>query len=276
MAWQNVYPSGLGQSLGDSYVTAEPFYTTGVVWYVYATTGVDAADPNGRSPAKPFATLTYAIAAASTYDTIVLMDGHIETLTAAATPKTGQVIVGGGTSSGKPTVKLTMNAAAAGMLTVSAACVQLRNIWFKANSQANSAVLIAVTGAGVLMKDCYVECAQYDDNYAVSLGAGSAHARIEGTTFISTATVLTAQPYTALGIITTLATGQTLSGVTFDGGTVGFSTGYAANIAVGATALRLENLTLLRGADVLVLDSASPTVSVSGITSDSSASIRTA
>ena len=270
--FNTVIAHGLGQSLGDTHVTAEPFYSVETVWYVNSATGVDAADPNGRSPAKPFATLGYAVTSSGSQDTIVLMDGHAETIAAAITPNSGQIIVGGGSSGGLPTAKLTLNAAASGMFTVSGARVQLRNIWFNANAQANTTPMITVTGASFLLKDCYFQMAQYDDNVAVKLTTGAAYPRIEGTTFVSTATALTAQPYTPVLIDAVLA-GITLSGVTFDGGTTGFSTGYAMLVSAGVTGMRIEDLTLANGSDIYI-SSGSATVTVSGITSDDSAAIR--
>ena len=270
MGFAVTYIDGLGQSLGDTYVTADPFYSTGQVWYVYSGTGVDAADPNGRNPAKPFATLGYAISASATYDTIVLMDGHAETITAAKVPLAGQTIVGGGSSGGLPTVKLTMNAAAAGMLTMSAANVQIRNVWFNANAQANSVAMMTGDGFGVVIKDCYFQMAQYDDAAAISIGGD--YFRIEGTTFVSTATVLTAQPYMALEV--TGGQDITLSDVTFDGGTTGFSQGHAAYIDPGGSAFLMENITLLRGADILVNGDSPPELTVSGVSASGGGMIR--
>ena len=273
MSWLQVYASGLGQSLGDSLVTSEPFYTTEDVWYVYSATGVDAAAPNGRSPAKPFATLGYAISASAVNDVIVLMDGHAETLTSAVVPLVGQMIIGGGSSGGKPTVKLTMNAAAAGMFTVSNEHVCIRNIWFNTNAQANTVSMVKVTKRGFRMKDCYFECGQYNDNYALELFTDADYASVDGTRFVSTATVLTAQPYTAMGITSSALLEQiSMVGSSFDGGTVGFSSGYGLLATSQTEPLILENLSLLRGADVGLGQSV--ICHTAGITSDSSAAIR--
>lgn len=240
-------PNGIGAALGDSLVLAKPLALSGDVWFVSSATGNNAN--NGRDEAKPLATIGQAYTNAAANDIIVLLSGHAETLTGALNlAKAGLVIVGTGLSGGLPTVKLTMNAAAASMLTPSAVGVQLRNIWFRPNLQANFSPRIAVGAAGFRMIGCYAECDQYDSGSVLNLNAGADSARIVNSTFISTATVTA--PESAIKTAAALADLE-LNGVTIDAGTLGFSNIYAMDATNAAvTRLRGESITLSRGADV--------------------------
>lgn len=246
---QQFYPSGAGESLGDSMVTSGPMVTTGYIWYVYSGTGVDAAGDRGKDRTRPLATIGQAYTNASAGDIIVLMDGHTETRTSALTIAKSLKIVGAGSSGGLPTAKLTINSAASELFIISANSVQLRNIWFEENSQANASDKIRVTGAGFRMKGCYLECGDTDDGPALNLSTGANYANITSTTFVSTATALTTQPPQAL-YIGAAHTGLTMDGVVFDGGTKGYSGFHAINDTYGVTLVLFEGISLLRGADV--------------------------
>lgn len=242
------WPNGFGASLGDTLVTCKPIATSGDTWFVSSATGDDSYD--GSDELKPKATLAGAVAVGAGGDTIVLLDGHTETITAAVTPLTAMNIVGTGSSGGKPTVKLTMNAAAASMLDLSNIGVSVRNIWFKANSQANSSAMVAVSNAQVMISGCYFECGQYDDAATISLDASTQNFFIRDTTIISTATTVTTQPYS--GIKNTAAISYiVMENLTLDAGTVGFSNPYAMDLTTFAiTSLHGEGITLKGGADV--------------------------
>lgn|SRR5512139_630372 len=242
---------GIGQTLGDDLVTQSPLIVSGTVYFLSSATGSDANSGLGSN--NPFATFATALAACSANDTIVVLSDHNETFTSGATLSlAGLTIVGAGSSSGVPTAKFTMNNAAnASLFTVSAAGVSIRNIKFLTNSQANTAVRISVTGANFRLQDCYFECDQYDDNSAVGLGAGADSARLKGCTFISTATSLANRPYGGLRV-TAAVSDLELDGVTFDGGSYGFSNDAFQASAAATTRLRAEGVSLLRGADAHV------------------------
>ena len=244
----NIYPNGAGASTGDSLVLRKPLHMSGAIWYV-GSSGTDAAAPAGKNRDKPLASLAQAITNAADDDIIVLLDGYTETLTSAQAISERLTIIGEGSSSGQPTVKLTLNASSGNMLTISGAAVELRNIWIEENSQANSDPRIAVSGAGFRMRGCYVECGATDTGPAVQLASGADDARIETTTFISTATAAGSQPESAVTVAAAIAR-LTLESLTLDDGTYGFSNYFAFDGGAAAvTALKAENV-ILKGGDV--------------------------
>ena len=108
--------------------------TTGNTFFVDSG-GADTSDADGRdgrNPAKPFATLDFAIGTctANNGDLIVVMPGHAETIatgTALAPDVAGVTIVGLGKGSFRPT--FTMSAVASSIV-LSAANVSLENFLF--------------------------------------------------------------------------------------------------------------------------------------------------
>lgn len=270
MATPNTYPSGAGESLGDSFVTSSPLVTTGYVWWVNSATGADAASPRGRDRTRPLATLGQAYTNAAAGDIIVLMDGHAETLTGALTlAKDGLIIVGAGSSGGLPTVKLTNDQAAGSLLVVSSHATQIKNIWFEENAQTCATRRVSIAGDGARLVGCYFQCGATDTGAAVELSGG--YPTIRSCTFVSTATALASQPSTGI-LLDTAISGPVIEDSTFDAGTAGFSGFHAIrNTSAIITGGIITNVTLLRGADVL-LDS-SGTWNLSGIESDSGALI---
>lgn len=246
----NLYPNGAGGTTGDIWATSEPLYLSGAIWYVHASTGTDAAAPAGKNREKPLATIAQAVTNAADNDVIVCLSGHTETLTAAQAISEKLTIVGEGSSSGVPTVVFTCNAAAASLFSISGTNVELRNLKFAAQSQANSATKITVSAVGFVMDGCYMELGANDDAAGLTLASGADQALIRNTTFISTATLTSAQPESALKTSAAVAD-LTLEGVTFSAGTVGFSNYFAWDSSAAAvTRLRALNLSLLLGADV--------------------------
>ena len=269
MSLNAVFPNGLGESTADTIAVNTPFYTTGSVWYVNATTGTDAASPAGQNRSKPLATIGQAYTNASSGDVIVLMDGHAETLTAKLTVAKRLLIVGGGQSDGLPTATITLNAAADNMFVFSTAGSELRNVWIAENAQTNASARIRVTGDRFRMRNCYVPCGAHDTGNAVSLAAQSAE--FDSVTWKSTATSRAAQPLSAL-YVESAVTGLRIVDCTFNGGTVGFSAYHAIDGSDAiVTDLRIENITLLNGADALF--TTSTTGYVAGVTSEESALI---
>lgn len=246
-----IYPNGAGETLGNQLVTCRPLYSVGSLWYVNSSGGIDAASPAGKNREKPLATLNQAITNAVAGDIIVLMAGHQElNPTTSFNINKSLIIVGAGSSGGKPTVKLRANAL--GNVAVAAANVQLRNIWFPASPASPSAPNVAVAGGatdGFQMKDCYFELAQFD---SVGLQLASNTNRVVNTTFISTSLTVTTQPGTALNVNAAVSDLE-LDGVTFSAGTVGFSNPAAFTSGGNVlTRLRAENVSLLLGADIAI------------------------
>jgi hypothetical protein len=249
-----VHTQGFGQTLGDSLAVSPggPIYHSGRVWYVHSGTGDNSYD--GRSDKMPLATLAQAQTNASDGDIVVLMDGHAETLTSTLDITKTLVIVGGGKSSGKPTVKFTNNQSNAEALTLSGAGVELRNIWFEEDGTANNDAKVTVTGDNCRLIGCYFEL---DGNSAngtgvlLSLATGES-AELRSCTFVSTATAASSVP--GSGIENAGDGKLVMNGVTLDGGIVGFLKGYGYNGNSSLTGLTeglyADNMTLLRGADM--------------------------
>lgn len=242
------WPTGLNQNLGDLLVTQGPLITSYAVSFVNSATGSDSYD--GSDADTPFATLAHAISnEGGSAGIIVLMSGHTETLTGTITPQAGTIIVGAGSAGGKPTVKLKLNAAATVMVTCSAAGVQLRNIWFQANQQTNASSKVKFTGINGLVSGCYFECGATDTGANLDLGAGSSGTRIDSSTFISTAASVAAQPLYGLNA-SGAVTDVDIVGCVFSGGSSGFSS-WALNLSAVVTRMRVEQLSLLLGADAI-------------------------
>lgn len=258
----HVWPDGIGQATGDLLVVNQPLTTPGTVWFVSYATGADAN--NGRSAEGPKKTLAAAITAASNGDIIVLLSDHDETVTAPITVNKEVTIVGAGTSAGKPAAKL-KNDTGGILLQVDANGVQLRNIYFPANVQAGSQHVLLSNGPnlGFVMSGCYLECG--NTLVGVESVVSSAHAtenvlRFENCTWVSTATAYATRPGQALRLLDVVDT--FIVGCTFDGGTYGFSgsgpsiDGVALSVSNSSGTcerLRIQSLTLLRGADVFIL-----------------------
>lgn len=245
-----VYPNGIGRSLGDSLVTIAPLYTSKVVYFVHSD---GDASNSGLVPGAPLPTLQDAVSAAPAPGIIVMLDGHTETITSVISVISNIIIVGAGQSDGKPTVKLTNNQASDHLLDFTGANVEIRNVWFPAEAQANSAPRVAASADGFRMTGCYCECDENSNSYALALESGWGNARIENTTFVSTATDQTDPPATAINVVAGDHLG--LDGLTLDGGTVGWqqveSVGNPAlDLAGSVTDVRGENITLLRSSDI--------------------------
>jgi len=143
---------------------------TGNVWFVDsgASDGADnVGNGYGRSPAKPFLTLDYAIGqcTASNGDVIYLLPGHAENLTAADSVDcdvAGVTIVGLGRGGLIPTFTST---AAAGSITVDAANVTIQNIKRVANFATGTTAGLTISANG---DGCTVDGVHFRDTSAAN------------------------------------------------------------------------------------------------------------
>jgi len=256
------YPNGIGGTApGDSLDLARPLQTTGNVWYVSSLIGFDAASPAGQNREKPLATLAQAVTNSASDDFIVFLPGHSETLTAAQSIAKRLTLIGEGTTSGKPSVSFRTNAAVSALFTLSGTNIELRNIYFPEAQQTNSLVKIQWTGQFGRVVGCYFELGAKDTAGALQLN-GSDQLRVDGSTFISTATLVTAQPGYAIKSASALVDLE-ISNTVFSAGTVGFSNFAAVDLTFNpATRCRITGLSLLLGADVAMGASATGYVNV--------------
>jgi hypothetical protein len=170
-------------------------------------------------------------------------------------------MIGEGQTSGKPSVQFKTNAAAAALFSMSSANIDIRNIYFPQGVQSNSITKISWGGQFGRIVGCYFDCGPNDVQGQLSL-AGSDQMRISGCTFISTATVTTAQPGFAIRSTGALADLE-IADTVFSAGTVGFSGFSAVDVSAGAaTRVRMTGISLLLGADVIMGASATGYVNV--------------
>lgn len=251
------WPNGLGEKQGDVFLTSTPLYTSGDVWFVNSATGTDAAAPAGKDRQAPLATLRQASTNSADGDVILLESGHTEIISARIDAK-AVVIVGAGVAAGMPTVTLTPNAVDQGVgfrgslnLPVGG---ELRNVRFLAPTVSPPAAAFGyVTLANVSRANvigCWFDVgplANASGFAGLLLVAGPA--RIEGCTFVSTATSAAATPYAGM-TMSNSASDVEIYGCTFDDGTFGFQTA-ALRLFNTTTRIRMVGCSFLRGADVI-------------------------
>jgi hypothetical protein len=257
--------NGLGESVGDTLASAAPLQLSGNVWFVSSLTGTDASGTAGQNKEKPLATLAQAVTNASSGDMICLLTGHTETRTSAIAISKSLRIVGIGTTSGKPSVQLKNNQAAAALLTLSGSVsVEFRNIYFPTQTQACSATLITAGSLHQNFIGCYFEGDDNVNDSIINLNTSTTGSRFSmvNCTMVSTSTTITTQPVT--GVKATLFPSAVwLDGCVFDDGTVGWSGDYVWDTSSSAFGIEFfaQNLSLLRGA-AIKLNSSLATVNV--------------
>ncbi len=157
--------------------------TGGSTFWVSSITGQNAVG-KGLSPADPFRTIAYAITqcVANKGDTILVLPGHVENVTAAGTITmniAGVSVIGLGQGSARPTIRFTT--ATAATITWSAANCRWRNIVIDMASGALDAVAVGVTvtGASASFENIYLYQADatYQGVVGFSLGAGANKAK---------------------------------------------------------------------------------------------------
>ncbi len=238
---------GIGASLGDSLAMETGFIGTPVVYYVSSVSGSNYY--NGRDRAKPFATLSYAIGSALAGDIIVLLTDHTETVNGVTVNKE-LLIIGEGTSEGKPTASVWGNATGTSeVISVTANRVEIRNVRFRPQTVSATGSFINWTGTDGLMKGCYLESDQYDDGPKLTIGGD--RMAIESTTFISVATSVANQPEQAIATTASALTIFKMKDSVISGGPYGWqSTNTAAYFQATAMQVRIEGLSLLLGSDI--------------------------
>ena len=250
------WPNGLGASTGDVLGTCKPLATTGTIYYVSYAEGNDAND--GGDYYRPKKTLAGAVAVATGgADIIALRPEHDESITSSVTPSTGTTIVGLGTTSGKPSARLTRAFAGAPLL-LSNFGVAIRNIYFPESTQSSANRRIVTSNLGQYIRDCYFECGHNDTSSSLHLNTGTGYLEIRDCTFVSVSTAPSGGAETQAPPDSAISVGDVLNdiridGLVLDGGVGGWGNYYAANLSgFNHTRLRVETLSLLRGSDVRI------------------------
>lgn len=149
------FPNGVS-SFGMPIVGAGPVLTTGNVFFVSSTaTGRGDGTANGRDPATPFATIDYAVGqcTANNGDHIIVMPGHVETVTAAGgldLDVAGITILGLGSGFTIPQINFTT--AVGADMDVDAANITMRNFRFTGGIDALTGP-IDINAAGFTLTD---------------------------------------------------------------------------------------------------------------------------
>lgn len=208
-----------GGTLGARLATRRRIYSSGRRWYVSSVNGVDAAGTRGLERQRPLATIAQAHTNLSAGDSIVCLEGHLETLTSAQTfDKAGVRVYGEGAGSSLP--RFTCNGAIA-MFDVTAAGVWFEAIYFPQSSTAPTC-RVRIATAGCQVVSCTFECGANDTASALKFVTGAGQCRVASSTFKSTGTALGSEP--AIGIeVANAMSDLELNTVIFDGGTVGWS-----------------------------------------------------
>lgn len=161
--------------------------TTGNIWFV--DSGASASG-SGLSPDDPCTTLNAAVAlaTASNGDIIYLMEGHAETITAAAgvdISKAGLTVIGLGTGGLRPT--FTYTTAATGTFAIGASNTWIENLLFRADftDGVTAALDIDGTHSAITLKNCEWRSIVNTKEFlkAITIAEGASDITIDGCTF---------------------------------------------------------------------------------------------
>jgi hypothetical protein len=252
---------GIAGETGDRLVTESPILTSGNVWYVDFTNGTDAVSPAGRERNKPLKTFAQANTNAATGDIVVLLSGHAEIYTASVTISKELTIIGEGLVEGVPQASFQLNAAASSVFILTGARVQFRNVRFRAHVQdcASNGIDSQLSNAQFI--GCYFESGEHNTGPWLKATAAPGTV-VSGCTFVSAPTNTTA-PASAVKH-SGASHGFTILDTVFDGGTIGYSNGIACDLSAAALdSVRIEGVTLTRGADLAMHASSTGFVNVS-------------
>ncbi len=174
------FPYGVS-SFGLPLIGSGPILTTGRVWFVHYSTGVDAAG-RGDSPTNPLKTLDYAVGrcTANKGDVIILMPGHAESVIAAGTVTVdvaGITIIGLGAGTLRPT--FTFSTATTATFLVSAANVTIKNLYFAYTGVDAIATGLSITGANCTISGCYFLLGDATNQAAVAVTPGTGSTNLE-------------------------------------------------------------------------------------------------
>jgi hypothetical protein len=181
------FPNGVA-SFGIPVVPSSAGLTTGQVffvsnnWFTAITTGVRGSDSNaGTSSRRPLATLAAALVLcrAGFGDTIFLMPGHVEIVTAAAgilVSLSGIRLIGIGTGQNRPQIQYTTAAAAS--FNVTGANFYCENIYFAPYGVASVTAAVNVQAADANFVSCEFELANATNGAVLGILTTAAASRL--------------------------------------------------------------------------------------------------
>ena len=138
---------------------------------VLAKGGIGGSDGNDGSYQKPFATIDYAVGrcTAGRGDTIMVMPGHAETVSAAGDivlDVEGISVIGLGSGTNRPTI--TFDTAATADIDINAENITVANIIFSANF-ADIAAAIDVNASAFTMQNCHFKATAILKNFKICI-----------------------------------------------------------------------------------------------------------
>lgn len=250
MASPQIYSGGAGGVVGAELATLAPLYTSGNIWYVHHT-GSDAASPRGKERIRPLATIEQAFTNSATYDTVVCLEGHQQSVSAVITTmKQGQRLIGEGSGASRPRFTRAVNDE---LFDFAARGIYLDNLYFAAGTVASALPKVKLTQSvgTTWVNNCYFECGGNDTGTGLSVNL-SAGTRITNCNFVSSSTSTSSQPGSGLVLTGGTAQDVVLDNVVFDGGASGWSNPYAMDFSAGAAELYATNIDLLNDSDVFL------------------------
>lgn len=182
------------RTVGDgTLVLADPRqFRAGNVFFVSSThTNKGDSVGKGQTPDAPFATIDYAIGncTASQGDLIIVLPGHVETVTAAAgvaLDVAGVTILGVGTGRNRPQINFTTAVGAS--FDISAANCHVENLFLTCNIDDQTAMM-NITAADVTIRNCEFQIADatYDGEIGILASDAADRFLIEDCRFHQTA-----------------------------------------------------------------------------------------
>lgn len=225
-------------STGPDLLVGYPYISSDSVIFVDSVTGSDSNA--GTEEKTPKATVfgasgAISVCTSNNSNLIVCLATHRETVAAYTWSTAGVTLIslGSGTSRAQFTNS--------GIITVSGTEVRIENCYFPAAS-ASITRKLAITGSGFEMRDCLLEGGANEATDLVLVN-GVANATFRGSTFKVTASV---SGTSRTGVRATGAsTNLLVESCTFDGGSYGWTSGYALQVDTAtADRFRFRDLTL--------------------------------
>jgi hypothetical protein len=253
MSGINNLVDGIGADTGPQLAITEPLRMSGNIWYVNSED--TSTGGSGKSRGNAFKTLAAAVAAAADHDIISLLPTHQESITGTVTITKELTIVGEGKSDGSPMARLIYDdtTTSAGMLDIQAPC-RLLNILFPANDgQDHNGPYVRVTADDIEIDECEFEI-DIGTEWAIinTIATSVSRLQVNNSLFkvVGTETI-----HTNISTAVYLDGGcpdLKMRGTVFDWSGQN-SSYYALEVAtVASSPIRLENMSLLGGADVFL------------------------
>ena len=255
----NFFPDGLGYPglLGDDMLSG-PLYSHGDIWYVDSANGAGFDGVGWGCKERPFSTILFAVTQVAMGDIIVLAPTHQESLIAPLFIPMGVCIVGAGNVNGVPSPRITVTGVGGYTAPLGGGggyYTQIHNVHFCASTASPAAGFYLELGGDMRLQGCQFDVGALDLVSAVTMSNDPTWAA-----YIWDSTFLVVSHNHAGGFPTR---GLYLpdpfndrylkmKGVTFDGGTDGFSIAGADLSEIALINLHAWDITMSHGADMWI------------------------